>query len=125
MAPKNALSAPVDLTSQEVSAYNDQSCIGTRNGSDLGCTAKEFTVGTAFSAKPGTPPFCVAGSSFEFLVDIELSGSNADRYDISFYTGQTGNSPSLNDSSKTCSATAFVMRSIRACARALLPAPWR
>src|SRR6266496_4302340 len=38
-------------------------CVGTRAGSNLGCTAKEFTIGSTFSAAPGTPPFCVAGNS--------------------------------------------------------------
>jgi uncharacterized repeat protein (TIGR01451 family) len=108
-------SAAIDLTGTPVSAYNDTACIGTRAGTDLGCQAKEFTVGATFSAAPNTPPFCVAGNSFDFLVDLQLSGSNANRYDISFYTGQTGNSPDINDATKSCSATAFPLS---------LPAPW-
>lgn len=111
--PEFAWGATVDLTAYPVSAYNDRPCIGTRNLGDLGCNAKEFTVGANFSAEPGTPPFCVAGSAFSFLVDINLSKSNADRYDITFYTGQSHNTPSLDSSDdipgpeQFCSATAF------------------
>jgi trimeric autotransporter adhesin len=111
-----AWGAPVDLTGTPVAAVNDQPCIGTRAGSSLGCTAKEFTVSTTFSAAPGTPPFCVAGNNFDFLVDMELSGSNANRYDITYYTGQTGNAPDVYDVTQLCSATAFPMT---------LPQPWQ
>jgi len=115
LATSSAWSAPIDLTGSPVAAVNDQPCVGTRAGTNLGCTAKEFTINTAFSAAPGTPPICVAGSSFDFLIDVQLSGSNANRYDISFYTGQTGNSPELNNASNLCSAAAFPMS---------LPSPW-
>lgn len=110
-----AWGAPVDLTGTPVAAISDQACVGTHAGTDLGCTAKEFTVSTTFSAAPGTPPMCVAGNSFDFLVDLQLSGSNANRYDITFYTGQTGNAPDVNDSTKLCSAAAFPLT---------LPSPW-
>lgn len=115
LAASTAWSATVDLTGSPVSATPNQACIGTRAGTDLGCTAKEFTINTAFSAAPGTPPICVAGSTFDFLVDVQLSGSNANRYDISFYTGQDNNSPEINDATKICSAAAFPMT---------LPSPW-
>ncbi len=109
-------SAVVDLTGSPVAAIIDKDCVGTHAGTTLNCTAKEFTVSTTFSAAPGTPPFCVAGNSFDFLVDMQLSGSNANRYDITYYTGQVGNSPQINDATKLCSVTAFPMT---------LPSPWR
>ncbi len=99
----------IDLTGSPVSATPNQACIGTRAGTNLGCTAKEFTVSTTFSAAPGTPPICTMGSTFDFLVDVRLSGSNANRYDISFYTGEDNNSPQISDSTKSCSAVAFPM----------------
>jgi uncharacterized repeat protein (TIGR01451 family) len=89
------------------SATMDLSCAGTRLGSDLGCTAGEFTVGATFSAAPGTPPFCAAGGSFEFEVELRLSDSNADRYDIGFFTGQTGNDPAENNAANLCSVATF------------------
>lgn len=88
-------------------ATNDLACVGTRNGGTMGCTAKEFTVGTSFSAAPGTPPFCIAGQTFAFQVELALNGSNANRYDMAFYTGQTGNDPQVNDATKLCSVATF------------------
>lgn len=89
------------------SAVKDLSCAGTRAGSKLTCTAGEFTVSPVFSAEPGTPPFCTAGAEFNFKVDLGLSGTNTDRYDIGFFVGQTGNDPTANDASKQCSVATF------------------
>jgi uncharacterized repeat protein (TIGR01451 family) len=89
------------------SSTPDLSCAGTRFGSDLICTAGEFTVEAAFSAAPGSPPFCVAGDSFEFEIDLRLSGSNTDRQDIAFFAGQSGNDPQLDDPTKLCSVAVF------------------
>lgn len=88
-------------------ATNTLSCLGTRNVGSMNCSAQEFTVGTTFSAAPGTPPFCIAGSTFSFQVELALSGSNANRYNMAFYTGETGNDPQVNDSSKFCSVATF------------------
>ena len=88
-------------------ATNSISCVGTRNLGTMNCTAKEFTVGSSFSAAPGTPPFCVAGQSFEFQVELSLSGSNADRYNMAFYTGETGNDPQIDNASQLCSVATF------------------
>ncbi|WGL18475.1 hypothetical protein PVT68_09285 [Microbulbifer bruguierae] len=88
-------------------AVQGQSCAGTRYGSDLNCSAGEFTVEPIFSAEDGTPPFCVAGEEFLFRVEIGLSGSNADRYDIGFFVGETGNDPRVSDTSKSCSVATF------------------
>ena len=90
-----------------VSATKDLSCLSQRTGSGFNCTAKEFTVNTAFSAAAGTPPFCMAGQEFEFIVDVELSGSNADRYDIGFFVGQTGNDPANSSAGQLCSVATF------------------
>lgn len=115
LATTPAWCVTIDLTGSPVSAINDTACVGTHAQTDLGCNAKEFTVNPVFSAAPDTPPMCVAGNNFDFLVDLQLSGSNANRYDITFYTGQVQNSPDVNDSSRLCSATAFPQS---------LPTPW-
>ncbi|WP_226701811.1 hypothetical protein [Microbulbifer elongatus] len=88
-------------------AVQGLSCAGTRYGSDLNCSAGEFTVEPVFSAEPGTPPFCVAGEEFLFRVDIGLSGSNADRYDVGFFVGEAGNDPRSSDASQSCSVATF------------------
>jgi trimeric autotransporter adhesin len=103
-APASA--APVVITTPQP-AMNGLSCVGTRNLGDMNCAAKEFTVGSTFSAAPGTPPFCIAGQSFDFQVDLSLSGSNADRYNIAFYTGENGNDPQLNNPAQLCSVATF------------------
>ena len=101
-----AWGAPVVVPTPQP-AMNSISCVGTRNQGTMNCTAKEFTVGSSFSAAPGTPPFCIAGGSFEFQVELSLSGSNADRYNMAFYTGETGNDPQVDDASQLCSVATF------------------
>ena len=59
----------------------------------LGCTSGEFTVGATFTGAANTPAFCTAGQVFIFNASLALSGSNTDRYDIGFFVGQQGNSP--------------------------------
>ena len=103
-APASA--APVIIPTPQP-AVNGLSCVGTRNQGTMNCSAKEFTVGSSFSAAPGTPPFCIAGQSFEFQVELSLSGSNADRYNIAFYTGETGNDPQVNNPAQLCSVATF------------------
>jgi hypothetical protein len=93
-----------------ISSTQDQTCLGTRAGGPLNCTANEFTVITSFSAAAGTPPFCVAGESFDFLVDLQLSGSKANRYNVGFFVGQNGNIPGntvTNTSPNLCSVNVF------------------
>ena len=91
-APLLAL-APGAASAQSVVALQDTTCAGFRDGSALNCTAGEFTVGATFTASPGTPAFCTAGQVFTFDASLQLSGSNTDRYDIGFFVGQQGNSP--------------------------------
>ena len=65
------------------------SCLSERMGS-TNCTANDFTVGATFSASPGTPPFCVAGQNFSFLVDLDLTSNSPNRYDVGFFVGENG-----------------------------------
>lgn len=88
------------------SALMDQTCAGYRSG-NMNCTAGEFTVTPVFSATPGTPPFCIAGQSFSFQVDLGLSGTNANRYDVGFFVGQQGNDPTATTPGNICSVATF------------------
>lgn len=92
---------------QSVIAVQDSTCAGTRSATNLGCNAGEFTVGATFTAAPGSPAFCNAGESFTFDASLQLSGSNANRYDMGFFVGQAGNSPTLNNAANSCSVAIF------------------
>lgn len=96
----------IDLTAYPVTTYNGKACGGTRAATNLNCTAKEFTVSAVFSASEDTPRMCVQGSYFLFKVDLELSGSNTDRYDPVFYAGENLNSPQANNATNLCSVAA-------------------
>ncbi len=85
-----------------VPATQDLSCALARQ-SPLNCTANDFTVGATFSAAPGTAPFCVAGQSFSFEVDLNLTSNSPDRYDVGFFVGQNGNNPQTDASPTGCS----------------------
>jgi hypothetical protein len=90
------------------SAVKDLTCAGARPGApNMNCTAGEFTVTPSFSAEPGTPPFCTAGADFNFKVDINLQGTNTDRYDIGFFAGQQGNDPRAITGGNICSVATF------------------
>lgn len=91
------------LFAQTTTALQDTTCVGTRGG-NLTCTAGEFAVLPAFSASPGSPTFCTAGDQLNLNVSIQLSGSNTNRYDIGFFTGQIGNDPRSNTAGNICSA---------------------
>lgn len=98
------------------SATQDQTCAGFRFGSALSCTAGEFTVGASFSADSATTsPFCMAGQSFSFKVNVTLSGSNTDRQDIGFFVGQQGNDPATATAGNNCSVATFPTT----------PSPWK
>lgn len=81
-----------------VTATQNVECAGSsvRTTSALGCTAGEFVVSTSFDTGPGTPPFCTVGQPFTADVQLVLSGSNTDRYNIAFFTGEKGNDPRLS-----------------------------
>ena len=88
---------------QTTTALQDTTCIGARSG-NLTCSANEFAVLPSFSAAPGSPGFCTAGDQLNLNVSIQLSGSNTNRYDIGFFTGQIGNDPRSNTAGNICSA---------------------
>ena len=100
------IAAPSTSLAVTTSAWKDQTCVGYRTGG-TNCSAGEFTVSPVFSAQPGTPPFCIAGSEFNFKVDLGLSGTNTDRYDIGFFVGQQGNDPRDTAPGNICSVATF------------------
>lgn len=112
--PCALLLAAVPAQAVETSAWKDQTCAGYRFGGTLGCNAKEFTVSPSFSAAAGTPPVCTPGAEFNFKVDLALSGTNTDRYDIGFFVGQQGNDPGATTAGNICSVATFPKT----------PAPW-
>lgn len=93
----------IDINAPQV--LQDQTCITPRSGS-LNCTANDFTVGATFSAADGTPPVCVAGSVFNFLVRLDLTSKTTDRYDVGFFVGQNGVSPE-DSLGNTCTVATF------------------
>lgn len=96
---------PAPASAQVVTtATQDLSCLGTRAGQTLGCSAGDLTATAVLSAEAGTPLFCQAGQSFNFNADVTINKSAGNtRYDIGFFTGQTGNNPTVSDASKQCS----------------------
>ena len=101
---------------QTTAAVQDVTCIGNRSG-NLTCNAGEFSTVAAFTATPGTPPVCIAGSQLTINASVGLTNSNTNRYDIGFFVGQQGNDPRATTAGNICSA-AVVPTS-------LLPvAPW-
>jgi uncharacterized repeat protein (TIGR01451 family) len=89
-------------------ATQDLSCLGTRAAGTLGCSAGDLTATAVLSAASGTPLFCQAGQSFTFNAAVTFNKQAGNtRYDIGFFTGQSGNDPGVNDASKQCSVAAF------------------
>ncbi|WP_129125306.1 DUF7933 domain-containing protein [Geomonas oryzae] len=88
------------------SAWQDQTCVGYRTGG-LNCTAGEFTIAPVFTAQANTPPFCTLGGDFRFKVELGLSGTNTDRYDVGFFVGQQGNDPRDTTPGNICSVATF------------------
>ncbi|MBJ6748904.1 DUF7933 domain-containing protein [Geomonas anaerohicana] len=100
------LAVPSPSTALTTNAWQDQTCVGYRTGG-LNCTAGEFTIAPVFTARAGTAPFCIMGSDFRFKVELGLSGTNTDRYDIGFFVGQQGNDPRGTTPGNICSVATF------------------
>ncbi|MBU5612065.1 DUF7933 domain-containing protein [Geomonas azotofigens] len=100
------LAVPSPSRALTTNAWQDQTCVGYRTGG-LNCTAGEFTIAPVFTAQAGTPPFCIMGSDFRFKVELGLSGTNTDRYDVGFFVGQQGNDPRNTTPGNICSVATF------------------
>lgn len=101
------IETPAQAYDTYTSSTRDLTCAGFRASQNQNCNAGEFTVDAALSAAPDTPPFCMAGQDFEFIVDVGLSESNADRYDIGFFAGQQNNDPGATTAGNICSVATF------------------
>jgi hypothetical protein len=89
-----------------VSATNGLSCAGTRYKQELNCSAGEFTTTVNISSQSGGPTSCVAGEYLIMGGSITLKDTNADRYNIGFFTGEDGNNP-WEVSTGLCSVATF------------------
>lgn len=90
-------------------AAQDQTCTADRFGANLTCTAGEFTTIVDLQTPLGSPTSCVAGSTLTLNVQVQLSGTNADRYDGGIFFGQNGNDPRV--AGGMCSVGAFATTS--------------
>lgn len=90
-----ALLAPLAASAQTAlsTASNGLTCAADRSGSTFNCTAGEFTTIVNLQTPAGSPTTCIAGQTITLSVIVDLSGTNADRYDGAFYIGQAGNGP--------------------------------
>ncbi|MCI4568814.1 hypothetical protein, partial [Lysobacter sp. CFH 32150] len=87
-----------------MTALQDTTCARDRAGG-LNCTANDFTVGATLANGPGSPPSCVAGSTVTVEVDLSLTSNSPNRYDVGFFVGQSGNSPT--SAGGQCSVATF------------------
>jgi uncharacterized repeat protein (TIGR01451 family) len=86
-------------------ASNGLLCARDRAGSNLNCTAGEFTTIVNLTMPPGSPTTCVAGSTLTLNLIVSLSGTNANRYDGAMFVGQAGNDP--RNAGGQCSVSRF------------------
>lgn len=89
------LLAPLTATAQTAlsTASNGLSCARDRAGSNLTCSAGEFTTIVNLQTPPGSPTTCIAGETITLSLILNLSGTNAYRYDGAIFVGQSGNDP--------------------------------
>lgn len=91
-----------------ITALTDQSCMGTRAGSNLGCTANDFTATAQFSQPPGNVvSSCVAGQTLTLDVISTITSGSPNRYAAGVFFGQVGNLPSRNNAANLCSLGVF------------------
>ena len=91
-----------------VTAFTDQSCMGTRAGRNLGCTANDFTATAQFSQPPGSAvTSCIAGQSITLDVISTITSGSPNRYAAGVFFGQVANLPSFNNAAALCSLGVF------------------
>ena len=93
-----------------VTALNGTTCGGTRYGGALNCSANDFT--TAVTIASGSTTSCNEGDYFYLDANVTMISGNANRYDIAFFSGETGNDPTAVGGQ--CSVASFPNT----------PAPW-
>ena len=91
-----------------VTALTSQSCAGTRFGSTLNCTSNDFSSSLTFDQPAATAlSSCIAGTTVSIDVLAQTRSNSPIRYDGAYFIGEVGRSPSINDSTKTCSLGVF------------------
>ena len=91
-----------------ITALIDQSCMGTRAGNNLGCTANDFTAAAQFTQPPGSVvTSCVAGQTLTLDVISTISSGSPNRYAAGVFFGQVANLPSRNNAANLCSLGVF------------------
>lgn len=99
----NALSQTATVT-----ASTGQTCAGTRFGSNLGCTANDFSSTLTFDQPAATAiSSCMAGQQVTIDVIASITSSSPARYDGGFFVGENGISPNLNTAASSCSVAVF------------------
>lgn len=86
-------------------ASNGLTCARDRAGSNLNCTAGEFTTIVNLQTPAGSPTTCIAGQTITLSLILSLSGTNAYRYDGAIFVGQSGNDPRV--AGGTCAVARF------------------
>ena len=91
-----------------VTASTGQTCAGTRFGSNLGCTANDFSSTLTFDQPAATAiSSCMAGQQVTIDIIASITSSSPARYDGGFFVGENGISPSLNNAASVCSVAVF------------------
>ena len=91
-----------------ITALTDQSCMGTRAGSNLVCNAKDFTASAQFTQPPGSAvTSCIAGQTITLNVISTITSGSPDRYAAGVFFGQVANLPSRNNAANLCSLGVF------------------
>jgi uncharacterized repeat protein (TIGR01451 family) len=91
-----------------VTALTGQSCAGTRFGSNLGCTANDFSSSLTFDQPAATAlSSCRAGETVTIDVIAQTTSSSPTRYDGAYFIGEMGTSPEIDDATKSCSLGVF------------------
>jgi trimeric autotransporter adhesin len=102
------LSGQVAAQTASISAITGQSCAGTRFGSNLNCTANDFSSALSFDQPSGNAiANCVAGSTISINVIAAITSNSPQRYDGAYFLGENGISPELNSTSSSCSLGVF------------------
>ena len=98
----------VNSQTASVTALTDQSCMGTRAGRDLGCSANDFTATAQFTQPPGSAvTSCVAGQTVTLDVVSTIPSGSPSRYAAGVFFGQVANLPSRNNAANLCSLGVF------------------
>jgi uncharacterized repeat protein (TIGR01451 family) len=99
---------PASAQTATVNALTGQSCAGTRFGSNLGCTANDFSAALNFTQPSLTAiSTCRQGEILSIDVIASLSSASPFRYDGGIFIGEKGNDPQLNNAANSCSLGVF------------------